>query len=157
MERKDNFSLAALFLLIASLAVMFAVTRSAVVKWENREHGIAWVIAGSLLGAISGCAIGINTTRWFRGAFSGFILGAVSGAMVGAQLAGPPNPTVLLVGIAMLLGYGFLIRRKSPANHWPESQATLIHPLDRPDAEPEKTLSPPRADSKVTPTTPAPD
>ena len=120
-QHRSNFSLASLFLLVACFALMLAATRSAVMQWKDKDVALAWVAAGVIVGALTGTIIGLGTPRWFRGGFIGFATGAVAGGMAGAQLGGPPEMFIVLIGVVTLVLLSAALRPKTTADS-PESQ-----------------------------------
>ena len=127
-QHRSSFSLGSLFLLVACIALVLAAARSAVAHWENRDVGLAWVAAGAILGAVVGLFMGFGARRWVRGGFSGFFIGAIAGGMAGAQLGGPPEMLVVIMGVVMLILLSAVLRPRTAAEDF-ESQGPASNAL----------------------------
>ena len=144
-QPRSSFSLASLFLLMAGISVMMAATRSAVPRWQDKNVAIGWMAAGAVFGGLAGLAVGCTSRRWFVGSIGGFFVGAATGSMAGAQLAAPPDPVIVFIGIGILIGLSLVLRPKTePTIVDNPKSASEVNPLEQVPTLPAPPTNPTR-------------
>lgn len=108
---RSTYSLSSILLLVACVAVLLAVTRSAVMRLDENDLADDVIAGSGIVGGILGIAMGVSSGRYLLGSFAGFCVGCIVGGMAGAQLAAPPDFPTTLIGICVLLTTGFALRR----------------------------------------------
>ena len=139
--RQGGFPLAALFLLVAGVALLMAGPGPAVARLLRQEGVVlydegpprpwAWrapvvisvplvaaLVVGAVLGAILGTIVGCTAERHFRGAVLGFFTGGVVGVLAMLHLIVEPNFLAVVAGSALLVAgsvvYRFAIKQPDP-------------------------------------------
>ena len=113
------YSLAVLFLFLAAMAVLFALTRSA---WVEGNYKLSvpsrWFIAAVLIGSLVGCCCGGIVAHSHRRKPATVALGCCAGLLTGAAAAGllyaGPNAWFYLAGAALLVIVSLFFRMASP-------------------------------------------
>jgi hypothetical protein len=112
---RRGYSLAALFLLIATVAVLAAMA-STIPLSGNVPDGVvaANLIVGFLGGALIGGTIGIHYERRIRSTAVGALVGSLAGLTGGALTVSNFSPFMAVVQSAVLVGLAVAVRMTSP-------------------------------------------
>ena len=112
---RRGYSLAALFLLIATVAVLAAMA-STIPLTGNMPDAVvtANLIVGFLGGALIGGTIGIHYERRIRSTAVGALVGSLAGLTGGALTVSNFSPFMALVQSAVLVGLAVAVRMTSP-------------------------------------------
>lgn len=111
---RSYFTIAEIMLVIAVAAIFFSAGRVTM-----QEHGFSAeirplimlrILSGVIIGATIGISIGASRRRWKWGVFFGSFFGAASGCLAATILSLPQNVPLALIGAAILLLGGLLIR-----------------------------------------------
>jgi hypothetical protein len=156
--KRSTYSLAAVFLVVAIVAISAASLRGLWVRIEGGQTsgGYEAVVVAALGGGLFGFVLAVwtrtdfvfhprNMARMGLLSMFGVVLGAAVGAQASAQVSGivillmPP----LMIGCAALVAYNRRRRERRPAaRNRKSNRPHLVHPLDRIDAEPLDDLLP---------------
>lgn len=112
---RRGYSLAALFVLMATIAVLAAMA-SSVPSWQKVAWNVAIpnLVVGFLGGALLGGTIGIHYERRARSMIAGIFVGAAAGLIGGALSFADFNPFMALLQCAVLVALAVLVRLTTP-------------------------------------------
>ena len=125
---RRGYSLAALFLLMATIAVVAAMA-SSVPSWSKVAWNVAIpnLVVGFLGGAILGGTLGIHYERRIRSTLAGIAMGAVVGLVAGALTIAEFSPLMALMQCAVLLALAVVVRIASPLRPAPQLSPDAAH------------------------------
>jgi hypothetical protein len=128
--RRSYFSIAEVMLVIAVAAIFLSAGR---MFWQDletagkiRELLILRGICGAVIGAVVGFGIGIPRRMRHVSGFLGIWGGAFIGVLAATIVSIPQNVTVALIGAAVLLAFGVVVRVFSKSV--PESEYATAEP-----------------------------
>jgi hypothetical protein len=111
---RSYFTIAEIMLVIAVAAIFLAgfrvVAQDEAAVGPLRELMILRAISGTVIGAIIGVGIGKSRRRWIAGILWGLVVGSISGCLAATLLSIPQNVTLAIVGAAVLLAGGIVVR-----------------------------------------------
>ena len=113
--QRTAFSIASIMLLMAVLAVFFAAAGDTFREPRGINKGlmIGCGVVGVMVGLLLGGVIGLKQTERFFGTLIGSLSGGLAGLAAGILVAGPFRPAPLLIGSAVLILFGAVVRRFS--------------------------------------------
>ena len=112
---RGGYSIAALLLLIATVAVLLALARSLWITADGEVAELAGInmAAGFLGGNLVGAMIGFSYENRGRGLLIGAIVGGLTGIAAGAIAAAAISVPVALGGSILLIAVGAIVRATS--------------------------------------------
>jgi hypothetical protein len=116
-QGRSGVPLAAVFLLIATIAVFLAMLRSQQdVGIREKEIEAAEVLCG-VWGALTGALTGLGQAKRLQFGFLGAIVGIGFGVVAGRLLVAPGDFRIAGAGCVILLAIGLTVRRFSRPAH----------------------------------------
>jgi peptidoglycan/LPS O-acetylase OafA/YrhL len=111
---RSYFTIAEIMLVIAIAAIFLAgfrvVAQDEAAVGPIRELMILRAISGTVIGALIGIGIGKSRRRWIIGIIWGLVVGSISGFLAATLLSIPQNVTLAIVGAAVLVVGGIVVR-----------------------------------------------
>lgn len=111
---RSYFTIAEIMLVIAVAAIFLAsycvVAQDKAGVGPISELMTLRAISGTVIGAVIGVGIGKSRRRWIIGTIWGLIVGSISGFLAATFISVPQNVTLALVGSAVLVVGGIIVR-----------------------------------------------